>query len=99
MNKPDTKQLDMGDETVRIGNKAYRVRTHIVVEEVNAQDVPSAVQARERTDGSYELLLSEADACSIDKSEQAILGSAWPAMRAALSRHLSGVSKKRPKSK
>ena len=103
MNKLEATELgmgmDMGDQTVRIGNKAYRVRTQIVVEEVDAHDVPSAVQARERTDGSYELLLPEADACNIDKAEQAILGSAWPAMRAALSRHLSAASKKKPKSR
>ena len=102
MNKADMVELGMGmgGEAVRIGNKAYRVRTQIVIEECeDADQVASARQGRERTDGSYEVLLSEADACSIDKSEQAILGSAWPAMRAALSRHLSAVSKKKPKSR
>ena len=99
MNKADMVELGMGGEAVRIGNKAYRVRTQIVIEECDAEEVASARQDRERTEGSYEVLLSEADACSIDKSEQAILGSAWPAMRAALSRHLSAVSKKKPKSR
>ena len=99
MNKADMVELGMGGEAVRIGNKAYRVRTQIVVEEVDVEDVTSSGQAHELTDGSYEVLLSETDACNIDKSEQAILGSAWPAMRAALSRHLSAVSKKKPNSR
>jgi hypothetical protein len=41
------------------------------------------------------MLLTEADACSIDKSEQAVLGTCWPAMRDALAQHLSTVSKKK----
>jgi len=40
------------------------------------------------------MMLSDADATSIDRSEQAILQTSWPAMRDALSRHLSAVSKK-----
>jgi hypothetical protein len=43
------------------------------------------------------MLLSNADATSIDRSEQAILRTSWPAMRDALSRHLSMISKKKPK--
>ena len=38
-----------------------------------------------------------ADATSIDLSEQAILRTSWPAMRDALSRHLSAISQKKPK--
>lgn len=84
-------------ELVRVGGRMYRVRTQIVVEEVEGEAVDASDEVRECGDGTFELLLSDADATSIDKSEQAILRASWPAMREALSRHLSAISQKKPK--
>jgi hypothetical protein len=84
-------------ELVRIGKRTYRIRTHVVVEEVEGDDVGGIREVRQRADGSFEMMLSEEDAISIDKSEQAILQTSWPAVRDALSRHLTAVSKKKPK--
>lgn len=83
-------------EIVRVGGQAYRIRTQIVVEEIDTEDTQQANRVRQYADGSFEMMLSDADATSIDKSEQAILQTAWPAMRDALSRHLTTVSKKKP---
>lgn len=81
----------------RIGDKVYRVRTRIVVEEVDAKEVEGLDSVREVGPGTFEVGLSQADACSIDKSEQAVLRASWPAMRSALQEHLSAVSKKKPR--
>lgn len=86
-------------ELVRIGGRTYRVRTQVVVEELDGDEAGATSEVRELADGSFEMMLSDADAISIDKSEQAILQTAWPAMREALSRHLSTVSKKKPKAR
>ena len=81
-------------EVVRIGEHAYRIRTHIVIEEVEEPEETSEVS--QQADGGFERMLSEADATSIDKSERALLQTCWPAMREALTRHLTAVSKKKP---
>jgi hypothetical protein len=41
------------------------------------------------------MMLAEEEGTSIDKSEQAILSTCWPAMRNALTEHLHAVSKKK----
>jgi len=79
---------------VRIGGYAYRIRTQVVIEEVEGPEGTSEVC--QQADGSFERMLSEADATSIDKSERALLQTCWPAMREALARHLTAVSKKKP---
>jgi hypothetical protein len=84
-------------ELVRMGGRAYRIRTQIVIEEVDGEDAPRTDEVLQRADGSFERMLSDADAISIDKAEQAILRTCWPAMRDALSQHLTAVSKKKPK--
>ena len=93
------KKQDAAVQQVRIGGRAYRVRTQIVVEEIDVDDALAETdgEVRQVGDGEFEMVLSEVDACSIDKSEQAVLGTTWPAMRAALSQHLSAVSKKKQK--
>ena len=45
--------------------------------------------------GSFAMTISEQDAASIDNSEKAVLRTAYPAMREAVSKHLSGVSKEK----
>jgi hypothetical protein len=93
------KKQDVAVQEVRIGGRAYRVRTQIVVEEIDGEDAQAEADGEVRRvgDGDFEMMLSEDEACSIDKSEQAILGTCWPAMRDALSQHLSAVSKKKLK--
>lgn len=50
----------------------------------------------ERDDGSFEITIAEPDALNIDKCERALLQTAYPTLREALSRHLSEMSKKKP---
>ena len=90
MGRHQTVKQDGGTQLVRIGGRAYRVRTQVVVEEVDCEDpdVLASGEAQQCPDGAFQLMLSEDDAVSIDKSEQAILGTAWPAMRSALAEHL-----------
>lgn len=83
-------------QQVRIGGRAYRVRTQVVVEEVDTDDAQADGEACRASGRGFEMMLSESDACSIDKSEQAILATCWPAMREALAEHLNAVSKKKP---
>ncbi len=97
MSRQDTKTLEGQAELVQVGGRTYRVRTQIVVEEVEGDAAGETNEVRSRGDGSFEMLLSDADATSIDRSEQAILRTSWPAMRDALSRHLSAISQKKPK--
>ena len=82
-------------EVVRVDGRAYRIRTQVVIEEVYGDDAAGS-EVRPHATGSFEVMLSDDDATSIDKSEQAILQTSWPAMRDALSQHLSAVSKKKP---
>ncbi|MFW5740629.1 MAG: hypothetical protein ACOC1F_09725 [Myxococcota bacterium] len=93
------KKRDVAVQEVRIGGRAYRVRTQIVVEEIDGDEALAEADGEVRRvgDGEFEMMLSEGDACSIDKSERAVLGTCWPAMRDGLSQHLSAVSKKKPK--
>jgi hypothetical protein len=97
MGRDETVSQDGSAQLVRIGGRAYRVRTQVVVEEVDCHDAEKSSEVRRDANGGFEMMLSEQDASSIDKSEQAILGTCWPAMRNALSEHLHGVSKKKPK--
>lgn len=99
MSKLETVTLGGSEKLVRIGGRAYRVRTQVVVEEVDCGDAEAGGEVRQGADGSFEMTLSEDDATSIDKSEQAILATCWPAVRGALSQHLHAVSKKKPKTR
>jgi hypothetical protein len=96
MSKHKASKVDGQTELVRMGAQAYRIRTHVVIEEVDAEDTPPTDEVLQREDGSFERTLSEAEATNIDTSEQAILRTCWPAMRDALSQHLTTVSKKKP---
>ncbi len=97
MSRQDAKTLENQAELVQVGGRTYRVRTQIVVEEVEGDAAGESSDVRQCEDGSFEMLLSDADATSIDRSEQAVLRTSWSAMREALSRHLSAVSKKKLK--
>ena len=46
-------------------------------------------------DGSFTMTISGQDAVSIDNCEKAVLRTAYPAIREAISKHLSEISKKK----
>lgn len=96
MDRHETGKLTGQADLVRIGGRAYRIRTQVVIEEVEGDEAEGTSEVRHRADGSFEVMLSDADATSIDKAEQAILQTSWPAMREALSLHLTAVSQKKP---
>jgi hypothetical protein len=96
MSEHKASKVDGQTELVRMGGRAYRIRTQVVIEEVDAEDTLPTDQVLQHGDGCFEMRLSDAEASSIDKSEQAILRTCWPAMREALSQHLTAVSKKKP---
>ena len=47
-------------------------------------------------DGKFSMTISDADAISIDNCEQAVLETAYPAIRNAISKHMEELSKKKP---
>lgn len=47
-------------------------------------------------DGSFSTAISEQDAISIDKVDSSVLQTAYPAIRDAISKHLTEISKKKP---
>lgn len=69
----------------------YKIRVQI--EMIPCDDAPTSEPVTEH-DGSLSIVLSEADALSIDTCEQALLQTTYPRLRDALATHLSEVSKK-----
>ena len=72
----------------------YKIKVHIeiVASEDAPQEVPQAISP-----GQFELVVTEAQALSIDDCEQALLQTNYPALRAALAQHLTALSKKKPR--
>ena len=70
----------------------YKVKISVELVECNetVSDIPI-----EQRDGSFSMVISEKDAVNIDKCEKAILKTAYPTIRSALSEHLTGVSQKK----
>jgi hypothetical protein len=73
----------------------YKIRVHIDM--LPCDDAPTSTPIKE-DDGSLSLVLSEADAISIDACEKALLQTTYPTLRETLSTHLSELSKKKPQS-
>lgn len=71
----------------------YKVR--VKVELVECSDTDQSEPAMNE-DGSFTMTISEKDAISIDNCESAVLRTAHPTIRAAISKHLSEISKKKP---
>ncbi len=71
----------------------YKVR--IKVELVECNDTKQVEPTMEK-DGCFTMTISEKDAMSIDNCESAVLQTAHPTIRAAISKHLSEISKKKP---
>jgi hypothetical protein len=72
----------------------YRIQ--VKVEMVECNDDSNENDLIEQIDGSFAMMISEKDAISIDNCESAILQTAYPTIRKAISKHLSDVSKKKP---
>jgi hypothetical protein len=73
--------------------ETYKVR--VKVEIVPCTESPTHEPVKHE-DGSFQITLAEPEAMSIDTCERALLQTAYPTLREALSTHLSAVSKKSP---
>ena len=70
----------------------YKIKVKVEIVESENRDTHAPL---EQNDGSFEMIIDGKDAVSIDKSEQALLSTAYPSIREALSKHLEKVSKKK----
>jgi hypothetical protein len=72
--------------------KNYKIKVNVEIVECDepAQDEPNKLN-----DGSFELNITNEDACSIDACEKALLIANYPAIREAISKHLGEISKKK----
>jgi len=71
---------------------AYKIKVRVEIVECTE---PVQTSPEKIDDGTFELNISEAAACSIDDCEQALLQANYPAIRDALAQHLSEISKKK----
>lgn len=69
----------------------------VVKIEIKASEKNASEKLEVQEDGSYQMVVKEGIASSIDDCEQAVLNVNYPAIREALSKHLSNVSKKKRK--
>ena len=75
-------------------NIAFRIKVEIVETEVE----PSSGRCpQEQADGTFSLVLPEADELNISALDRAALEVSFPALREALSRHLAQAGKKNSK--
>lgn len=70
----------------------YEIKVKVEIVESSKQN---AHEPQEQNDGSFTMIIDEKDAVSIDNSEKALLETAYPTIRHALSKHLEQVSKKK----
>ncbi|MBW1739470.1 MAG: hypothetical protein JRJ69_18610 [Deltaproteobacteria bacterium] len=74
-----------------MGKYKIKVKVELVeCTEANKKHDPS-----KQEDGSFTMTISEQDAVSIDNCEKAVLRTAYPTIREAISKHLSEISKKK----
>ena len=73
-----------------------KYRIQVKVELIECNDDSNKNDLNEQNDGSFTMLISEKDAISIDNCARAILLTAHPTIRAAISKHLSDISQKKP---
>jgi hypothetical protein len=71
-------------------SRKIRVKIEIVECEEEPEKNPAKV-----SDGEFEMIISEQQATSIDDCEQALLETNYEAIRDAVRRHMSEVSKKK----
>jgi hypothetical protein len=70
----------------------YKVRVKVEIVET---DAATETDVEQHEDGSFELVMSEAQAISIDDCEESLLRANFPAIREAISKHLTEISKKK----
>ena len=72
--------------------KKYKIKVNVEFVECNEAEVDEPTKNKEN---GFTMVISEKDAISIDNCENAVLRTAHPAIRDALSKHLSDISKKK----
>ncbi len=70
----------------------YQIRVKVEIVECDQQ---TEHEPQEQDDGSFTMIIDEKEAVSIDNSEKALLSTAYPTIRQALSKHLEDISKKK----
>ncbi len=68
MSKDKKVEQEGAQHVIRVGTRTYRVISQIVAEEID-DDKQESSEVVQGSDGSFQMLLSEQDATSIDKSE------------------------------
>ena len=76
--------------------RKYKIKVNVEIAEYEGTELNTPTMGE---NGSFEITLSEKDSLNIDTCEHALLSTAHPALRAAISKHLTEVSKKKPLSK
>lgn len=71
---------------------SYKIKVKVELVECNDSPENGLTQ---HDDGSFSQIIEEKDAISIDHCERALLSTAYPTIREAISRHLSEISKKK----
>lgn len=71
--------------------RGYKIKVNVEIEEYPISEFGNPIKKK---DGYFEMSISEEQAISIDKCEKALLLTNYEAMRDALSKHLTEVSKK-----
>ena len=72
--------------------KNYKIKVKVEIEESEEEVTGGQIETEA---GQFEIVINEAQALSIDDCEQALLRTNYPAIRAALAKHLSEISKKK----
>jgi len=73
---------------------AYKIK--VKIELVECEEKEKGSDLRKLEDDSFTMTIRERDALSIDKCEAAVLQTAYPTIREAVSKHLTEMSKKKP---
>jgi hypothetical protein len=72
--------------------KNYKIKVNVEIVEC---EEPLQNEPVKLNDGSFELNISDKTASSIDNCEKALLLTNYPAIRSAISKHLTEISKKK----
>lgn len=82
-------ELNVKEETVG----CYKIKVNVEIVECPKSEPGDPIKKK---DGCFEMNIIEEQAISIDKCEKALLATNYEAIRDAISRHLTEVSKKKP---
>ena len=74
----------------------YKIKVNVEIVECNESE---SIEPMKKKDGNFEMTISEGTAISIDNVEKALLRTNYDAIRDAISRHLTDISKKNFKTK